>query len=71
MSKTLRVKDLCKTYIVNKVQNNILRNVNFEMEEGEFVAIMGPSGSGKSTLLYTVSGMNKMTAGSVFVGDFL
>ncbi|MBP5580164.1 MAG: ABC transporter ATP-binding protein [Ruminococcus sp.] len=61
----LEVKDLCKTYIVNKRQNNVLRNVNFKVNEGEMVAVMGPSGSGKSTLLYTVSGMDKMTAGDV------
>lgn len=61
----LEVKDLCKTYIINKRQNNVLRNVNFKINEGEMVAVMGPSGSGKSTLLYTVSGMDKMTAGDV------
>lgn len=59
----LEVKDLCKTYIVNKRQNNVLKNVNFTVSEGEMVAIMGPSGSGKSTLLYTVSGMDSITAG--------
>ena len=70
--KILEVKDLCKTYIVNKRQNNILRNVNFEVEEGEMVAIMGPSGSGKSTLLYSVSGMDDISAGSVsFLGKDL
>ena len=69
MNNILNVKDLCKTYIVNKRQNNVLRNVNFSVEEGEMVAVMGPSGSGKSTLLYTVSGMDDMTAGTVeFVG---
>ena len=65
MTNILEVKDLCKTYIVNKRQNNVLRNVNFTINEGEMVAVMGPSGSGKSTLLYTVSGMDKMTAGEV------
>ncbi len=65
MEKILEVKDLCKTYIVNKRQNNILRNVDFSIDEGEMVAVMGPSGSGKSTLLYTVSGMDRMTAGEV------
>ena len=65
MNKVIDVKDLCKTYVVNKKQNNVLRNVNFSINEGEMVAIMGPSGSGKSTLLYTVSGMDRMTAGEV------
>ena len=61
----LTVKDLCKTYIINKRQNNVLRNVNMTVKEGEMVAIMGPSGSGKSTLLYTISGMDHITAGKV------
>ena len=65
METILDVKDLCKTYVINKRQNNVLRNVSFTVEKGEMLVIMGPSGSGKSTLLYTVSGMDRMTAGSV------
>lgn len=65
MNKVLTAKDLCKTYIVDKRQNNILVNVNFSIDEGEMVAVMGPSGSGKSTLLYAVSGMDSITAGEV------
>lgn len=69
MEKILEVKDLCKTYIVNKRQNNVLKNINFSIEKGEMVAVMGPSGSGKSTLLYAVSGMDSITAGEVsFLG---
>lgn len=63
--ETLKVTNLCKTYIVNKRQNNVLRNINLQIKAGEMVAIMGPSGSGKTTLLYTVSGMDDATAGKV------
>ncbi len=61
----LEVKNLCKTYLVKKRQNNVLKNVNFTVSEGEMTAVMGPSGSGKSTLLYTVSGMDGITSGEV------
>ena len=69
MATALKVTDLCKTYITNKRQNNVLKNVNFEIKDGEMIAIMGPSGSGKSTLLYSVSGMDRATAGEVILGD--
>lgn len=65
MEYILEVKNLCKTYIANKRQNHVLRNVNLTIREGEMTAVMGPSGSGKSTLLYTVSGMDTVTAGEV------
>ncbi|MCR1842576.1 ABC transporter ATP-binding protein [Murimonas intestini] len=66
--EALKVSNLCKTYVVNKRQNNVLRNINLTINEGEMVGVMGPSGSGKTTLLYTVSGMDGATAGKV---DFL
>lgn len=66
MEQILNVKNLCKTYIINKRQNNVLKNVNFSVSSGEMVAVMGPSGSGKSTLLYAVSGMDSITAGEIF-----
>ena len=59
MSALLKVNDLKK--------GDILRNVSFEIGEGEIVAVMGPSGSGKSTLLYNVSGMDKPDDGEVML----
>ena len=63
--ETLKITNVCKTYIVNKRANNVLRNVNLEIQQGEMVAVMGPSGSGKTTLLYTVSGMDQASAGNI------
>lgn len=67
MAEALKITDLCKTYITNKRQNNVLKNVSFSIEKGEMTAVMGPSGSGKSTLLYSVSGMDRPTAGEVLL----
>jgi len=69
MSKILESKNLCKTYYSNDVEFHALKNVNLEINQGEFVAIMGKSGSGKSTLLYTLSGMDEITGGEVFLKD--
>lgn len=65
MNNILVAKDVCKTYVVNKREHNVLNNVSFQIKEGEFISVMGPSGSGKSTLLYNVSGMDRMTSGRV------
>jgi putative ABC transport system ATP-binding protein len=43
----------------------VLKDINFQVEEGEYISIMGKSGSGKSTLLYTISGMDRPTSGHV------
>lgn len=65
MENILEINNLSKTFIIDKRQNHILKNISFSVKKGEFLSIMGPSGSGKSTLLYNVSGMDKMTAGTV------
>lgn len=66
MNTILEAKGVDKVYGDNG-ENRILKNVNLRIAEGEFVSVMGPSGSGKSTLLYNISGMDKMTAGSVIL----
>ena len=53
----LELKGIFKNYQQGKMSVPVLKDVNFSMEEGEYVAIMGPSGSGKSTLLHCLSGV--------------
>lgn len=57
----LETKGLCKSY----GSNSVLSDVDFRIDNGEFIAIMGQSGCGKSTLLYCVSGMDKPSAGKI------
>lgn len=63
----IEVRDLVKTFENGTIQTTILKGISFDMEEGEFVAVMGQSGSGKSTLLYNISGMDRMTNGKVTI----
>ena len=66
MSKILEARSMNKKVKLGKDNElHILKDVNLELEKGEFVSVMGPSGSGKSTLLYNVSGMDRITSGSV------
>lgn len=68
MKKTIiETKDLCKSFVVGKNANNVLKNINMSIYEGDFTIIMGSSGSGKSTLLYSISTMDKPTSGSVML----
>ncbi|MEK5027518.1 ABC transporter ATP-binding protein [Paenibacillus sp. FSL M7-1046] len=62
----LETKGLNKTFSNGQgTQQPVLKEINLQIPQGEFTAVMGPSGSGKSTLMYTLSGMDTMTAGSV------
>ena len=66
MTILLESSDLNKTFVLGEQnKQHVLKDVDLQIERGEFVSVMGPSGSGKSTLLYNVSGMDRMTSGSV------
>lgn len=60
-------KDVKKQYHVGSTEINALNGVNFEVEEGEFVVVLGPSGAGKTTLLNVIGGMDSLSSGSLFV----
>lgn len=64
----LNVNNLSKVY-GNKVVSNVLKDISFSIEDGEFVGIMGPSGSGKTTLLNLISTIDKPTSGRIILKD--
>ena len=63
----LEIKNLCKVYGTGETKVDALKNVSFDVEQGEFVAIVGPSGSGKSTLLHILGGVDSPTSGEVII----
>lgn len=67
----LRIKNLNKTYQAKNGEVETLKNINFEIKEGEFVSIIGPSGCGKSTLLSIISGLENKTSGNVEIYEKL
>jgi len=67
MSVVVDVKDVCKNFMLGKEEVKVLKNLDFQIEKGEFVSLMGPSGSGKSTLLYLIGGLDDPSTGLVTV----
>ena len=65
----IRVEKVSKTYEDNGVPVNALKDVNLNIEDGDFAAIVGPSGSGKTTLLNVIGGLDQPSSGQVFVKD--
>jgi putative ABC transport system ATP-binding protein len=63
----ISAKHLGKTYRSGKLKVAALRDVTFDVDPGEFVAIVGPSGSGKSTLFYVLGGLTSATSGSLYI----
>ena len=67
MEKILKVQNIEKYYGSKSSLTKAVNGISFEVEKGEFVAIMGASGSGKTTLLNTISTIDKVTSGHIFV----
>lgn len=65
----IKLKNVKKTYMIGEKSFNALDGVNLEINQGEFVVILGPSGAGKSTLLNLLGGMDKVTSGSILIGE--
>src|SRR5688572_570423 len=67
MDTLIRVQELYKSYQRDSLEIPVLRNINLEIEQGEFIAFMGPSGSGKTTLLNLIAGIDKPTSGRILI----
>lgn len=63
----IELRDVRKEYKMGEVSVNALENVDFDIEKGEFVVIVGPSGAGKTTILNLIGGMDTITSGSIMV----
>jgi len=67
MTTAIQLVDICRQYHLGSTDVNALNHINLEIDQGEFVALVGPSGSGKSTLLNLLGGLDKPTGGEIKV----
>ena len=65
MGNIIKTEKLCKNFTIGEAEQCVLKELDIEINDGDFTVIMGASGSGKSTLLYALSGMDKPTSGAI------
>ncbi len=65
----IEIKNVSKEYIIGQTSTHALKDVSLQIEEGEFVTVMGPSGSGKSTFLTIIGGLSAPTSGRVVIDE--
>lgn len=67
MKKVLEIKNICKTYQAPNGEIEALKNISFDINEGEYISIIGPSGCGKSTLLSIIAGLENKNSGEIYI----
>ena len=67
MNTILNLQNISLTYQTLKSETDAIKNINFSINQGEFVSIVGPSGCGKTTILSMISGLLKPTSGKIFL----
>lgn len=67
MPHLVELKNVVKTYRMGETEINAVNGLTFDIDQGEFVVILGPSGAGKTTLLNLLGGMDKLTSGEISV----
>ena len=68
MGALIEIRDLSKVYTRGKQNIEVLRHIDLDVQQGDFLALMGPSGSGKTTLLNLMGGLDAPSGGSISVG---
>lgn len=69
MTVLLTAKKVSKVYQMGEVTVQALKDVNFEINKGEFIVVLGPSGSGKSTMINLIGGMDTASSGEIYYGE--
>ncbi len=67
--KVLEVKEVTKTYAEGELQIIAVNRISFDLDRGEFMAVVGPSGSGKTTLLNLIGGLDKPSSGEIYIDN--